>query len=203
MMARARRQLAIAHGTQLAAQRLGADRHRKLVTDPLHKINQTPAYHAVCCGNGTTLDSGRQRRSLGRIEARATTGGFAVDQAIGSVAVEPQHPVPHRLQADPAGPCRFAPAATVINHRQRQKPANLPSISPRLRQTPQIRRREVTPQIHRRRHRNLPRKRMLNHITALLGIARVSQTSRLLVLTQICRYYLKTKFLINLYRKGL
>jgi hypothetical protein len=39
MMARARRQFAIAHAAQLAAQRLGADRHRELVTDPLHEID--------------------------------------------------------------------------------------------------------------------------------------------------------------------
>ena len=66
--------------------------------------------------------------------------------------------------------------------RQRQKPADLPAIAPRLRQPPQLRRREAVPQTDRRRHRNLPRKGMLNHISGLLGIARVSQASRLLVL---------------------
>ena len=114
MVARARRQLAVSHGTQLAAQCLGADRHRELVTDPLHKINQSPAHDAVCRGNGATLDSRRQRRPLVRIEARATPGGFAVDQAIRSVAVEPEHPVPYRLQAYPTGTRRSAPAATVL-----------------------------------------------------------------------------------------
>jgi len=82
MVARARRQLAVSHGTQLAAQCLGADRHRELVTDPLHKTDQSPAHDAVRRGNGATLDSSRQRRSLIRIEARATPGGFAIDQAI-------------------------------------------------------------------------------------------------------------------------
>ena len=130
MMAWTRRQLAIAHGAQLAAQRLGADRHRELVTDPLHKIDQPPAHDAVCRGNGATLDSSRQRRPLVRIKTWATPGGFAVDKAIGSVAVEPQHPVPHRLQADPSGARCVAPAAAVINHRQRQKPTNLPGIAP-------------------------------------------------------------------------
>ena len=78
-------------------------------------------------------------------------------------------------------------ASAVINHRQRQKPANLPSIAPRLRQTPQIRRCEARSQTHRRSHDNLPRKGMLNHIIARLGIARVSQTSRSLVLLpQLC-----------------
>jgi hypothetical protein len=182
MMARARRQLAIAHGAQLAAQRLGADRHRELVPDPLHKIDQTPAYDAVRRRNRATLDSRRQRRSLVCIEAPAASGGFVIDQAIRSVTVEPQHPVPHRSQANPTGARRVAPAAAVINHRQRQKPANLPSIAPRLRKPPQIRRCEVRPQTNRRSHRNLPRKGMLDHIIKLLGIARVSQTSRLLVL---------------------
>ena len=59
MMARPGRQLAVSHGAQLAAQRLGADRHRELVPDPLHKINQSPPHDAVRCGDGATLDSGR------------------------------------------------------------------------------------------------------------------------------------------------
>ena len=180
-MARARRQLAIAHCAQLAAQRLGADRHRELVPDPLHKIDQSPTHDAVRRRNRATLDSRRQRRSLVRIQARAAPGGFAIDQAIRSVAVEPEHPVPHRLQAHPTGARRFASASAVINQRQRQKPANLPSIAPRLRQTPQIRRCEARSQTHRRSHDNLPRKGMLNHIIARLGTARVSQTSRSLV----------------------
>jgi hypothetical protein len=37
------------------------------------------------------------------------------------------------LQTDGADPRRFAPAATVINHRQRQKPTELTGIAPRLR----------------------------------------------------------------------
>jgi len=107
----------------------------------------------ISCAGSTS----RQRRPLVHIEASATPGGFAVDQVIGSVAVEPQNPVAHRPQADATDPRRFAPAATVINHRQRQKPTDLPGVTPRLRQPPQLRRREAAPQPDRRRHRNLPR----------------------------------------------
>lgn len=130
MMARARCQLAIAHGAELTAQRLGADRHCKLVTEPLHEIDQSPAHDAVRRRDRATLDGRRQRCPLMRIKARATPRGLAIDQAIRSVTVEPQHPVSHRLQANATGARSFAPAATAVNHRQRQKPTNLPAIAP-------------------------------------------------------------------------
>ena len=46
----------------IPAQRLGADRHRELVPDPLPKIDQAPTHDAVCRGDWATLDSSRQRR---------------------------------------------------------------------------------------------------------------------------------------------
>ncbi|MBC7495567.1 MAG: hypothetical protein H7243_00180 [Sphingomonadaceae bacterium] len=85
------------------------------------------------------------------------------------------------MQADATDPRRFAPAAAIINHRQRQKPTNLAGIAPRLRQPSQLRRREAVPQTDRRRHYNLSQKGMMNHISRLLGITRVSQASRTLV----------------------
>jgi len=134
MMAQARHQLAIAHGAQVPAQRLGADRHRELVPDPLPKIDQAPTHDAVGRGDGATLDSSRQRRPLVCIKARATPGSLAIDQAIGAARIEPQRPVPHRLKAYPTGARRFASAAAVIN--QRQQPTNLSKIAPRLRKPP-------------------------------------------------------------------
>jgi hypothetical protein len=159
MVAWPRRQLAVAHGAKLAAQRLRADRHRELVLDPLNEIDQPPAHNAVRRRDGAALDSRRQRCPLAGVEPRATPGRFAVDQSIGSVAVEPQHPVPNRLQADAADKRRRAPAATTVNRRQRQKPADLSGIAAPMSQPPHCRRRKITPQPNRRRHRNLPQNR--------------------------------------------
>ena len=143
MVARARRQLAVSHRAQLAAQRLGADRHRELVPDPLRRSTSRQRTTPCDAGIGPLSTAAASAARWVASSRGRPPGGFAVDQAIGSVAVEPQHPVPHRLQADAADPRRFAPAATVINHRQRQKPTDLPGIAPRLRQPPQLRRREV------------------------------------------------------------
>ena len=49
--------------------------------DPLPKIDQGPAHDAVCRGDGATLDSSRQ---LVRMNAGATPGSLAIDQAIGA-----------------------------------------------------------------------------------------------------------------------
>lgn len=95
--------------------------------------------------------------------------------------VELQHPVPYTLQTDLTTERGFASATAVINYCQRQKPANLNSIAPRLRKPPQCRLCNVRPQPNRRRHHSLPRKGMLDHINTRLEIARVKQASRLLV----------------------
>ncbi len=131
-MARACCQLVVYHGAELAAQRLGAGRHCELVTTTLHEIDQSPAHDAVRRRDRATLDGRRQHCPLMRIKARATPRDLAIDQVIRSMTVEPQHPVPHRLQANATGARSFAPAATVINHRQRQKPTNLPAIATSL-----------------------------------------------------------------------
>jgi len=74
-----------------------------------------------------------------------TPGSLAVDQAITSVTIEPQHPIIHRLPANASDPRCLAPAANLINYRRRQRPANMPGIATRLRKPQQIHRRDVRP----------------------------------------------------------
>jgi len=63
VVARARRQLAIAHGAQVAAQRLLADRHAIFVEQPLDQIDDPPANHAVRSRDRALLDNLGKRAS--------------------------------------------------------------------------------------------------------------------------------------------
>jgi hypothetical protein len=62
---------------------------------------------------------------------------LAVDQAFGPTGIEAHHPVPHRLQPDPADPGRFGPRAAVVDLGQRQQASTLPGIAGGLGQSPQ------------------------------------------------------------------
>ena len=61
MMARPCCQFAIALGAQVAAQGLLADRHAKLVEQPLHQIDDPPANHAMRSRDRTLFDDLGQR----------------------------------------------------------------------------------------------------------------------------------------------
>jgi len=64
-----RRQLAIAHRPQLAAERLLRDDDLELVPDPLAKIDDPPTSHAVHGGDGTVLDHLCKRGAVLVVEA--------------------------------------------------------------------------------------------------------------------------------------
>ena len=64
VVARARGQLAIVHGPQLAAQRLLGHRHVMLVPQPLAQIDQPPAHDAMHRRGRSALDHRRQRRPV-------------------------------------------------------------------------------------------------------------------------------------------
>ena len=66
-MLRTRRQTGIVHALELTADRVRSAGHSKLVADPLHQIDQTPAYHAMQIRRRPVLDSLRQGGALLRV----------------------------------------------------------------------------------------------------------------------------------------
>src|SRR4029077_1102480 len=68
VMARPCRELAVAHGAQLPAERLLGDRDAELLEDPLCQIDQPPTHHAVDCRNRPTLDHAGDGLALDVVE---------------------------------------------------------------------------------------------------------------------------------------
>src|SRR5688572_32682118 len=87
-MTRSGRELAIAHGPQLAAQRLLGDGDAELIPEPLDQIDQAPPHHAVDGRDRTLIDDGLQGFSLLAIEPRSGAGRSAGQQALGSRALK-------------------------------------------------------------------------------------------------------------------
>jgi len=113
MVAWPSRELPIAKGAQFAAQCLPSDADPELLPQPLAEIDQPPAHDTVDGIDRTTFDDCCQRRPMRLGQPRRRPGRLAIDQAIRSFRVEPQHPVPNDLQADiadPGGPLRLPPS---------------------------------------------------------------------------------------------
>jgi len=81
-----RRQLAIAHGAQLPAQRLLGDDDAELLEHPLAEIDDPPAHDAVNRWNRATLDDRRQCGSMVVIQARLRSRRFAIGYTNGPYA---------------------------------------------------------------------------------------------------------------------
>ena len=112
MMARARRQLAEAHGAKLPAHRLLRDREPELLPNPLHQINDAPAHHAMHRRDRAALDNPRERRALVANESAGCPAPCR-SPARPAPGVESQHPVPDDLQpnaADLAASVRVPPS---------------------------------------------------------------------------------------------
>jgi len=125
MMARTGRELAIAHGTQLPAERLLGDGDAKLFKYPLRQIDQPPAHHAGDCRNPATLDHPGERLALAIIELRRMARRLAVQESVRVPLVEVQHPVPDDLKLDAVDFRRLGARHVVINRRKSQKPTGL------------------------------------------------------------------------------
>src|SRR5689334_2944477 len=124
-MAWARRQLAIAHRTQLAAERLVGDADPKLVPKPLTEIDDAPAHDAMHRRYRPALDRRYQPPPMNGVQTRRLTRRLAVDQSIRAIGVELQHPVPDDLSRHPANLCGLGTRRPVIDGRQRQQSAHL------------------------------------------------------------------------------
>jgi hypothetical protein len=97
MMARTGRELAIAHGAQFAAQRLLGHDDPKLLPNPLTEIDDPPSHHAVYRRDRSALDDRGQRGAMLIVQSRPLPRSLAVDQAVGAIRIELQHPVAHNL----------------------------------------------------------------------------------------------------------
>src|SRR5918995_3857409 len=89
------------------------------------QVDPTPAHHAMHGSVRTGLDEPRDLSSLLLGKARLGTFGPAVPKAIGTVRVEPMHPVPQGLPVHAADPRRLRPVHAVHNRSQRKQPAAL------------------------------------------------------------------------------
>jgi len=125
MMAWPGAQLAIPQSAQLTTQRLPGDADLKLFPQPLAEIDQAPAHNTVDRRDRTTLDDGRQRLPMRVGQPWRRSRSLAVDQALRSLLIEPQHPVPNNLQPDIADMRRLAATATIIDRCQAKQSARL------------------------------------------------------------------------------
>jgi hypothetical protein len=132
MMARAGGELTIAERPQFAAHRRLAHRDPELIPEPPHQVLQPPAHHAMDRRDRAALHQRQQGLAVAGAELADIPRRLAVNQAFGPMGVEPDHPVPHRLQPDPADPRRPGPRAAIVDLGQRQQPAALPSIAGRF-----------------------------------------------------------------------
>jgi len=85
-----RRELAVAHRTELAPEGVARDRERELVPDPLGRVGKPPAHYTVRGGNWPGLDNRGKRGALLAVQDRATPRCLARRQTIGPAFVEPQ-----------------------------------------------------------------------------------------------------------------
>jgi hypothetical protein len=81
---------------------------------------------------------------------------LAVQETVGTLSIEPQHPVAHGLQSHATHLSSLGARTSVIDHRQRQKPAGLRPILALARQRPQAGCVEIRPKGDRSSHGKLP-----------------------------------------------
>ena len=138
-MLRPGRELAIAHCTHLAAQSLHRDRDAELLPQPLAKIAQPPAHHAMRRRDRAAVDLRRQRLAVRVGEQGLGTRGLAVEQPVGPTGVEAQHPVPDDLQGEVAQQRRFRARAAIVDRGQRQQTTGLARVLAPPRQATKLR----------------------------------------------------------------
>jgi hypothetical protein len=129
----------------------------------------------------------RQRLALRCVELRPITRRLATDQPVRAVGVEPQHPVTHGLQANPADASRIGPSPAVVDLRHRQEPPSMSGALGRLRQHPQSRPVKIVPKTNCRSHAESPLLHTRSQSSARLGILRESRRQRELVSDGRCR----------------
>jgi hypothetical protein len=124
-----RRQLAIVHGAQFPAHRLGRDDDAVFLEHPLAEVDKPPAHDAMNGRDRAILHHASQRRAVLRRQPRRLPRRLAGDEPRGTMSVELENPVPDDLKRHAADLRRFPPRRPVVNRRQRQKSTGLaPSL---------------------------------------------------------------------------
>jgi hypothetical protein len=156
MMARASRKLAISHLAQHAAQRLPGHDDAELLENPLTKIDDSPAHDPMNRRDRPAFQDRRQRRAMLAVQPRPLPWGLAVDQSVGPLRVELEHPVANDLKRHAADLGRLAARGPVVDRRKRQQSPRLRPVLRPFRRRAQRTRVKVTPKPNRRRHREPP-----------------------------------------------
>jgi hypothetical protein len=128
MMARASRELAITHAAQFPAQRRLGDDDAEFLVYPLTEIDDPPAHDAVNRRDWTALDDRRQRRAVLIVQPRRLSRSLAIEQTLGPIGVEFDHPIANDLNRHAANLRRLGACRPVVNRRQRQNLACGPSF---------------------------------------------------------------------------
>jgi hypothetical protein len=165
VMPEAGRQLAVAQGAHLPAQRLHRDGDAELLPQPLAEIAQPPAHHAMHRGNWAAVDLRGQRLAVRVGQQGRGAGRLAVAQSLRPLGVEPHDPVAHDLQRDMAQPRCLRARAAVVDRRQRQQTTGLGGVLAAPRQPAKLGSVEVGPQGDGTCHGTPPLLTRVNHIT--------------------------------------
>src|SRR3974390_1152951 len=142
------------------------NREAELLVRANDQIPGPPAYHAVDGGDWSLIYDACQKCLLLVVELTGGARRWLVDQALWTLFVGPNTPVPQRLTIHAAGLGGLFPRGPVENRRYRQQPSRLSRISCSLRQPPNRFAREVRPNRHCLSHGKRPPFAMLNHFTA-------------------------------------
>jgi hypothetical protein len=125
MMARPRRELAIAHGAQFAAHGRFGRGEAELVEQPLAKVDDPPAHDAMDRRRRAGLDDARERGAMLVLQKRRLPRHLAIDKAIRAVNVEAKNPVANDLKRHAADLRRLAACRPVVNRRKGEEPSGL------------------------------------------------------------------------------
>ena len=118
VMARPCRQFAKAHVAEFAAQRRLGDRDPELFPSPPRQIDEAPAHDTMDGWDWASLHDLPQCLALAIVENTSSARRLAVQQTIGTLGVEPKHPIAHNLQPDTADPGRIGAGAAIIDLRK-------------------------------------------------------------------------------------
>jgi hypothetical protein len=114
-----RRQLAVVHGPQFPAHRLGRNDDMVFLEHPLAEVDKPPTHDAMNGRDRAILHHASQRRAVLRHQPRRLPRRLAGDEPGWTLGVELENPVPDDLKRHAADLGRFRPRRPVVNRRQR------------------------------------------------------------------------------------
>ena len=127
-----------------------------LLPEPLDQVDEPPAHHPMPRRDRAVFDPLEQLPTMLIAQDRGRARRLAVQETVGTLSIEPQHPVAHGLQPHTTDPGRLGTAAAIVDRSQRQKPPGLRPILALARQRPQPCCIEIRPKGDRSGHGKLP-----------------------------------------------